>query len=533
MDGMSPGGSTIIDRKPPAEYMALLDQHASNIVSQNGEDGILAEIFRRIEPRSRLCVEFGAWDGKHLSNTWALWHESGWSAVLIEGDRERFLQLEKSITSFPSVKAVHAFVAASGPSSLDSLLGREGVSPDGVDLLSIDIDGDDYHVWSSLTTYRPRVVVVEYNPTIPPELDLVQRQGEYFGASAAALTRLARDKGYGLAACTATNCIYVHRDDFPALSIPELDLSAGFDRSQLCYVINAYDGRTFLTTKPVYSRPLPLASYAYWSERLKQNLFSGAGETILPAEGLHPVSLVLESLLRRRSLKERVLATLERTLTGFWNQAVSFVTALPPYRLVDRLLRHLHRRAEERALIQAWRRSGSPVPPPHLYKQKLLTSYASRYRLSTLVETGTYLGDMVFSLRKRFKTIISIELSSELCVRAQQRLREFPHVSIIEGDSSEVLPDILDGLKVPTLFWLDGHYSAGNTALGDRETPVSAEMDAILNHPVRGHVVLIDDARNFDGTHDYPTLSSLRDYVHGAYPKADFSVKDDVIRIVL
>jgi hypothetical protein len=513
--------------------MATLEQHAGNIVSQNGEDGILAEIFRRIQPRSRLCVEFGAWDGKHLSNTWALWHESGWSALLIEGDRERFLRLQESISSFPAVKAVHAYVAATGPSRLDSLLAAEGVGPDGIDLLSIDIDGDDYHVWSSMEVFCPRVVVIEYNPTIPPELDLVQRQGEYFGASAAALTRLAKEKGYGLAACTATNCIYVRQDDFSALGIPEYDLLRMFDRSQLCHVINAYDGRTYLTSKPVYSRPLPLASYAYWSERLKQNLFTGAAETTLPTESLQPVSLVLESLLPRRSLKDRVLAMLGRTIAGFWNQVIAFVTALPPYRFVERLVQHLQRRAKERALIQAWRRSGSPVPPPHLYKQKLLTRYASRHRLATLVETGTYLGDMIFALRHRFRTIISIELSTELCERAQQRLREFPHVSIIQGDSSRVLPDILEGLKAPTLFWLDGHYSAGNTALGDRETPVSAEVDAILRHPVKGHVVLIDDARNFDGTHDYPTLTALRDYVHRVFPQADFSVKDDIIRIVL
>ncbi|WP_216913416.1 MULTISPECIES: hypothetical protein [unclassified Synechococcus] len=513
--------------------MATLEQHASNIVSQNGEDGILAEIFRRIQPRSRLCVEFGAWDGKHLSNTWALWHESGWSAVLIEGDRERFRQLQESIGSFPEVQAVHAYVVASGPSSLDNLLSAEAIAPDGIDLLSIDIDGDDYNVWDSLNTYRPRVVVIEYNPTIPPELDLVQREGEYFGASAAALTRLAKEKGYGLAACTATNCIYVREDDFSALGFPELDLTRIFDRSQLCHVINAYDGRTYLTNKPVYSRPLPLASYAYWSERLKQNLFVGAAETTPPAESLQPVSLVLESLLPRRSLQDRVLAMLARTVTGLWDQAVAFVTALPPYRFVERLVQYLQRRAKERSLIQAWRRSGSPVPPPHLYKQKLLTRYASRYRLATLVETGTYLGDMIFALRHRFKAIISIELSTDLCQRAQQRLREFPHISIIQGDSSQVLPRILEGLSVPTLFWLDGHYSAGNTALGDRETPVSAEVDAILRHPVQGHVVLIDDARNFDGTHDYPTLAALSDYVHRAFPKADFTVKDDIIRIVL
>jgi hypothetical protein len=510
--------------------MATLEQHARNIESQNGEDGILAEIFRRIQPRSRMCVEFGAWDGKHLSNTWALWHEAGWSAVLIEGDRKRFLQLQQSISTFPSVKAIHAYVTSTGSSCLDSLLAAERIVPDGIDLLSIDIDGDDYHVWDSLNTFRPRVVVVEYNPTIPPELDLVQRQGEYFGASASALTRLAKEKGYGLAAYTATNCIYVRQDDFPALGIPELDPISHFDRSQLCHVINAYDGRTYLTTKPVYSRPLPLASYAYWSERLKQNLFEGAPQAILPAEGLQPVNLVLESLLARRSLKERVLAMLGRRIAGYWNQIVS---ALPPLRFANRLVQYLQRRAQEGALIQAWRQSGSPVPPPHLYKQKLLTRYASNYRLETLVETGTYLGDMIYALRHRFKTIISIELSTELCERAQQRLREFPHVSIIQGDSSRVLPEILEDLKVPTLFWLDGHYSAGNTALGDRETPVSAEVAAILNHPVRGHVVLLDDARNFDGTHDYPTLTVLSDYVHKVFPKADFSVEDDIIRIVL
>jgi hypothetical protein len=212
---------------------------------------------------------------------------------------------------------------------------------------------------------------------------------------------------------------------------------------------------------------------------------------------------------------------------------LSVVTLLPPYRLSERLIHRIQRRWEERAQIQAWRRSGSPVPPPHLYKQKLLLRYASHYRLSTMVETGTYLGDMVFCLRKRFQTIISIELSAELCERAQERLRDFPNISIIQGDSSQVLPTVLEDLRVPTLFWLDGHYSAGNTALGDLETPVSAEVDAILKHPVKGHVILIDDARNFDGTHDYPKLSTFKDYILGAVPKAEFTVQDDIIRIVL
>ena len=106
-------------------------------------------------------------------------------------------------------------------------------------------------------------------------------------------------------------------------------------------------------------------------------------------------------------------------------------------------------------------------------------------------------------------------------------------MSILQGDSAIVLPTLLESLHVPTLFWLDGHYSAGNTALGSMETPISAEIDAILIHPVRGHVILIDDARNFDGSHDYPSLVALKQSVMERSPKASFSVRDDVIRIVL
>jgi hypothetical protein len=222
-----------------------------------------------------------------------------------------------------------------------------------------------------------------------------------------------------------------------------------------------------------------------------------------------------------------------RQFNSSWNRLISIVTSMPPYRFVERLVLYIQRRREERSLIMAWRRSGSPVPPPHLYKQKLLSRYASRYRLNTLVETGTYHGDMIFALRKRFQTILSIELGSELCEQARQRLREYTHVSIIQGDSAKVLPNILDDLKCPALFWLDGHYSAGITALGAKETPISAELDAILQHPLSGHVILIDDARNFDGTHDYPTLDALRQSVLTRAPNADLSVEDDIIRIVL
>lgn len=320
------------------------------------------------------------------------------------------------------------------------------------------------------------------------------------------------------------------RQDYSLLNISDYNLANEFDRGHLCHVINAYDGRTFLTSNPVYSRPLPLGELSYWRDRLNLNLFATTPDLVLPSEGLQAVSVIVEPMGPYRSLSTRILA---RLASSVWERSVSFVTSLPPYRLSERLVHRVRRKWEARAQIQAWRRSGSPIPPPHVYKQKVLSRYAFRYQLSTLVETGTYLGDMIFCMRKRFHTIISIELSRELCERAQQRMRDFPNISVIHGDSSQVLPKVLEDLRVPSLFWLDGHYSAGNTALGELETPVSAEVDAILNHPVKGHVILIDDARNFDGSHDYPTLSALRDYVIEACPKAKFFVKDDIIRIVL
>ena len=80
---------------------------------------------------------------------------------------------------------------------------------------------------------------------------------------------------------------------------------------------------------------------------------------------------------------------------------------------------------------------------------------------------------------------------------AAYRARHEHNVQLLVGDSASVLPGILATLHEPALFWLDAHYSGTGTTLGDRVTPISAELNAVLGHPVRGHVVLIDDAREF------------------------------------
>ena len=86
-------------------------------------------------------------------------------------------------------------------------------------------------------------------------------------------------------------------------------------------------------------------------------------------------------------------------------------------------------------------------------------------------------------------------------------------------------------MNEPCLFWLDGHYSEGITAKGQLNTPILAELNHILNHSIKDHVILIDDARCFNGLDDYPTIDELKKIIVDKKPALQFSVADDIIRI--
>jgi hypothetical protein len=181
--------------------------------------------------------------------------------------------------------------------------------------------------------------------------------------------------------------------------------------------------------------------------------------------------------------------------------------------------------------MRAWLRAGGSGPPPHLLKQGILRSFAREHNLRTLVETGTYLGGMVHALRDDFDRVVSIEVDDALCARARHRFARDPKVTIAHGDSMVVLPEVLASIQSPTLFWLDGHFSGGATSKGALDTPVEREVELVLAHPVKGHVVLIDDARCFVGANDYPTLDALRARVAELAPGLRFEVAHDIIRI--
>jgi hypothetical protein len=199
-----------------------VQEHARDVYSQNGEDGILERIFDLLGVTQGWCVEFGAWDGVHLSNTRHLIEHRGWNAVLIEASAHKFAELEENSRPFPGVTCVRRFVTFDPPDDLDGILVATPI-PSDFELLSIDVDGNDFHIWESLRNYRPKIVVIEINPTMPNHVDFVQARdmSVQHGSSLAAMVRLGRQKGYELAAVTTSNAILARDDVFPSLGVTD------------------------------------------------------------------------------------------------------------------------------------------------------------------------------------------------------------------------------------------------------------------------------------------------------------------------
>ena len=179
-----------------------------------------------------------------------------------------------------------------------------------------------------------------------------------------------------------------------------------------------------------------------------------------------------------------------------------------------------------------WIKEGKPFPPARKVKEEMVDTYRQMTGYNTLVETGTYFGDMVFAQLKKFKNIYSIELDNWLYSEAKKRFKAFSHVKIIQGDSGKVLSEIIKELDAPAVFWLDGHYSGGITALGEKSTPVFEELKIIFSKKLN-HALLIDDARLFTGDGGYPTLEELKGFIHQYHPDQDVRVSDDCIQILL
>ena len=218
--------------------------YSRDVTSQNGEDGVIEQIFSVIGAGSKWCVELGALNGVHDSNVWHLVKENGWSGVLIEADQTQFERLQREYASIARVHCLNTFVSFGGADSLGTVFARTPL-PKTFDLFSLDIDGNEYHLWDSLTDYRTRVMVVEFNQTIPNEVTFIQPRdmAVFQGSSLRALIELGKRKGYELVTANEANAFFVLKELFPKFGITDNTIDAlHTDHQYETKLFQLYDG---------------------------------------------------------------------------------------------------------------------------------------------------------------------------------------------------------------------------------------------------------------------------------------------------
>ena len=179
--------------------------------------------------------------------------------------------------------------------------------------------------------------------------------------------------------------------------------------------------------------------------------------------------------------------------------------------------------------LARWYLGGRKGTPPPVFKQHLVKSYARLFGLQVLLETGTMTGDMLAACREAFEQLYSIELDMDLFLRAKERFRNDPRVTLVPGDSAQVLKTVLKAIDKPCLIWLDAHVMAGRWDGRQAVTPIEAELAQVFDSGLTDYVLLIDDARLF-GKEGYPTLQEIKTSILSQHPDWVVEVKDDVIR---
>lgn len=227
---------------------AALASGASDHHSQFHEAAVLTLILDQIGVEDHVGVEFGAGDGLSCSNTAHLWRDQGWRCLLVEPDADRYEALEGNAGPFDTILR-RAFIKPTGPLSIGTLLEDHGL--DSVDYMSIDVDGDDYFILRALTC-RPRVISIEFNPTIPPHLDVRQaRPGAALGSSLLSIVRLGERLGYRFVGATYCNAFLVDEPLAGPFLSYEADPLRLFPPSSYTYAITDFAGRVVLVGEPM------------------------------------------------------------------------------------------------------------------------------------------------------------------------------------------------------------------------------------------------------------------------------------------
>lgn len=245
-----------------------LNNFKKNIYSQNGEDGLIEEIIKRLKinnNKNNWCVEFGAWDGKYLSNTYNL-VRNGWNAIYIEGDLNKFQDLLKTKKENKNIIAINKYVSKNKMSknSLDNIL-RNTKIPLNFEILSIDIDSYDLEVWESIVFYKPKIVIIEINSAYPPGIIKwhSERNKNVNGNSFSATLKVGKEKGYKLIFHSG-NMIFIEEEFVDMLNI---------EPKYLNHQELLYDDTWYSIEKDKFKK-FKLRVFAFLREKIKKNLFN-------------------------------------------------------------------------------------------------------------------------------------------------------------------------------------------------------------------------------------------------------------------
>ncbi len=248
--GSRDNAGDVTDWQPPIDLAVL----SRGIYSQGCEEAMLDRVFELVPPRGRTCADIGASDGLRNSNVARLVRELGWTGTLFEASDYRFGRLQEHYREVDRARLVHARVQ---PDDIEQHFAEAGV-PDDLDLLTIDIDGNDYWVWRAIERCRPQVIVIEYNPYYaPPQRWVMKYSAEhawdgstYYGASLESLFHLGKAKGYELICCdkNGNNAFFVERSLYDRFGLED-------NRPQVLYRPAMYKVRfvgnnTFVTGHP-------------------------------------------------------------------------------------------------------------------------------------------------------------------------------------------------------------------------------------------------------------------------------------------
>jgi len=205
-------------------------------------------------------------------------------------------------------------------------------------------------------------------------------------------------------------------------------------------------------------------------------------------------------------------------------------------KMIIKYIKKIKDKSRWRKIREIWMTEGSKLPPPHESKRLCILQMQRIYKINILIETGTFMGEMVKAMAPYFKKILTIELSTEIYTETSKNLSHLHNISFLQGDSTNVLPEILKNITEPASFWQDENYSAVITTHDKKDTPIVEELNSIKTSLYKNsHVILIDDARLFTENsehNDYPTLQELNEWVTLNMPNSSLTIENDIIMII-